>query len=51
MDFKTFHLRNKERRDYWKKVLKMNTILGDDTSNGWACMNADSDLNKIPIQI
>ncbi len=30
MDFKTFHLKDKERREYWEKVLAMNTILGDE---------------------
>ena len=29
-DFKTFYQRDKERMDYWKKVLKMNPVLGDE---------------------
>ncbi len=33
-DFKTFHLKDIERREYWEKVLEMNTILGDEFVEG-----------------
>ncbi len=29
-DFRTFHRKDKERMDYWEKVLEMNPVLGDE---------------------